>query len=154
VAEDGLDAIGKLRAGLPDFIITDLKMPRMSGVEFLDVVHKRLPQIPVIVISGLPPEEMPDGVAADAYYCKNASGFEQLLETMSALPGKPPLRTTPSNVDHKPVEARCDNHGNYVVGCDDCLREFSVPRAPHMGQNEKRAICIHCAKVVQFLAAD
>ena len=35
MAEDGLDAIGKLRTGLPDLIISDLKMPRMSGLSFL-----------------------------------------------------------------------------------------------------------------------
>jgi CheY-like chemotaxis protein len=32
-AVDGLDAIARLRAGLPDLIIFDLNMPRMSGIE-------------------------------------------------------------------------------------------------------------------------
>ena len=48
VAVDGLDAIGKLREGLPALIISDLNMPLMSGVEFLNVVRRRFPQIPVI----------------------------------------------------------------------------------------------------------
>jgi CheY-like chemotaxis protein len=47
-AVDGLDALGKLGAGLPDLIISDLVMPRMSGIELLDVVRIRFPQIPVI----------------------------------------------------------------------------------------------------------
>jgi len=34
-AVDGLDALGKLRAGPLDLIISDLKMPRMSGFELL-----------------------------------------------------------------------------------------------------------------------
>ena len=50
VAVDGLDAIGKLRAGPLDLIISDLKMPRMSGTEFLGIVRKRFPQLPVIYI--------------------------------------------------------------------------------------------------------
>ena len=58
-AVDGLDAIGKLRAGLPDLIISDLNMPRMSGLELLEVVRKRFPQIPVIVISAVAADEMP-----------------------------------------------------------------------------------------------
>jgi CheY-like chemotaxis protein len=37
-AEDGLDAIAKLHARLPDLIITDFYMPRMSGMELLGVV--------------------------------------------------------------------------------------------------------------------
>ena len=43
VAVDGLDAIGKLRKGLPALIISDLNMPLMSGVEFLNVVRRRFP---------------------------------------------------------------------------------------------------------------
>ena len=66
-AVDGLDALGKLRAGLPDLIISDLNMPRMSGIELLEVVRKRFPQIPVIVISAVAADEMPEEVVADAY---------------------------------------------------------------------------------------
>src|ERR1017187_10216940 len=78
-AVDGLDALGKLRAGLPDLIISDLNMPRMSGMELLHIVRNRFPQIPVIVISGKAPDEMPEGLAADAYFHKNGFGFDQLL---------------------------------------------------------------------------
>jgi len=154
MAEDGLDAIGKLRAGLPDLIISDLKMPRMSGIELLDVVRKRFPQIPVIAISGMAPGEISAGVSADAYYYKNASGFEQLIQTISDLTKRPPLRTPLPLLDNKPVQARCVRDGNYVIGCDDCLREFSVPRASHIGQNEKWTTCLHCGKVVHFIVAD
>ena len=66
-AVDGLDALGKLRTGLPDLIISDLNMPRMSGIELLEVVRKRFPQIPVIVISAVAADEMPEEVVADAY---------------------------------------------------------------------------------------
>ena len=154
VAVDGLDALGKLRAGPPDLIISDLNMPRMSGVELLEVVRKRFPQIPVIVISAVAADEMPEGVAADAYCHKNGFGFEQLLQTISDLTRKPPLRTAPPHVDNKPVQARWDGDGHYIIGCEDCLREFSVPRALHMGRDEKWTVCVHCGKVVQFLVAD
>ncbi len=89
-AVDGLDALGKLRAGLPDLIISDLNMPRMSGVELLAVVRKRFPQIPVMVISSVAADEMPKEVAADAYYHKSGFGFQQLLETISDLTRKLP----------------------------------------------------------------
>ena len=154
MAVDGLDALGKLRAGLPDLIISDLNMPRMSGVELLEVVRKRFPQIPVMVISAVAPDEMPEGVAADAYYHKSGFGFEQLLETISDLTRKPPLRTAPPPVDNEPVQARWDGNGHYIIGCEDCLREFSVPRVFHMGRDEKWTTCVHCGKVVQFLVAE
>ena len=154
VADDGLDAIAKLRGGLPDLIITDIKMPRMSGVELLRVVRKRFPQIPVIAFSGMAADEMPTGVLADAYCDKADSGFEQLLKTMSELTRKPTLRTAPSHVDDNPIQAKCDPDGTYALDCDDCLREFIVPSAPPSEQNEKWAICNHCGKVVRFHVAD
>jgi CheY-like chemotaxis protein len=154
MAEDGLDAIGKLRTGLPDLIISDLKMPRMSGIELLGVVRKRFPQIPVIAISGMAPGEIPAEVSADAYYYKNGSGFEQLIQTISELTQKPPLRTAPPDLDNKPVYARSDQDGRYVIDCDDCLREFGIPRANHIARNEKWTTCVHCGKIVHFLVAD
>ncbi len=153
-AVDGLDAIGKLRAGLPDLIISDLSMPRMSGLEFLNVVRRRFPQIPVIVISGVAANDMPEGVAADVYFHKNGFGFEQLLQTISDLTRKPPPRTAPPHVDLKPVQARWDRDGHYIIGCEDCLRVFSVPRAPNMGRNEKWTVCVHCGRAVWFHVTD
>ena len=129
-AVDGLDALRKLREGLPDMIISDLNMPHMSGTEFLDCVRKRFPQIPVIVMSEAAPDEMPEGLAADAYFHKNGFGFEQLLITALALSRKPPLRTAPPQVDNKPVQARWDRNGHYLMGCEDCLRVHSVSPAP------------------------
>jgi CheY-like chemotaxis protein len=60
-----------MRGALPDLIMTDLKMPNMSGFEFLSVVRRRFPQIPTIAISGKfqPPVE-PLGIFADAFFAK------------------------------------------------------------------------------------
>ena len=154
VAVDGLDAIGKLRAGPIDVIISDLNMPRMTGLELLGVVRKRFPQIPVIVISGVAANELPEGMAADAYYTKNEFLYDQLLQTIPALTGKQHLRTAPPQVDNEPVQARWDENGHDIIGCEDCLREFSVPRIFHIGRGEKSTICVHCGKVVHFLFAD
>jgi CheY-like chemotaxis protein len=154
VAVDGLDAIAKLRGGLPDLILSDIKMPRMSGPEFLEIVRKRFPQIPVIVISAVAPGELPAGLAADAYFHKNGFGFERLLETMSELIQKAPLRPAPSDEDAKPVPARCDNDGFHVVDCGDCLREFRVPRASDLVRDDKWTVCVHCGRVVRFFIVE
>ena len=151
VAVDGLDALGKLRAGLPDLIISDLHMPRMSGVELLDVVRKRFPQIPVIIVSGVPADEIPNEVSADAYYQKNGFEFEQRLRTISDLTAKPPLRTAPLQVDNKPVMARRDGDGNYVVECLDCLRSTVVPHEPKFSRGAHISTCMHCCGVLRWL---
>jgi CheY-like chemotaxis protein len=51
-AEDGIDGLVKLRDKLPKVIISDLQMPRMSGIEFISVVRRRFPSMPIIVLSG------------------------------------------------------------------------------------------------------
>jgi CheY-like chemotaxis protein len=153
VGTDGLDALAKLRMGLPDLIISDLNMPRMSGIEFLDVVRKRFPQIPVIVISAAASDELPDGLAADGYFRKNGFGFEQLLEIIAGLASKPPRRTPLPQLDSKPVQARWDGNGHYILDCEDCLRAFRVPRAPYLGRHDTWTTCVHCGKVVAFHAA-
>ena len=41
-----------LREVVPDLIITDLRMPNMSGFEFLSIMRRRYPHVPTIAISG------------------------------------------------------------------------------------------------------
>jgi len=50
-AEDGLDAIEKIESESPSLVITDLKMPRMDGMELLRHLRENRPDIPVIVIT-------------------------------------------------------------------------------------------------------
>lgn len=51
-AVDGLDGLHALSKSLPDLIISDLNMPRMSGFEFLAVVRERFPHIATVAVSG------------------------------------------------------------------------------------------------------
>ncbi len=45
------EALIALNSKKPDLIITDIKMPGMSGLEFLDKVSKKYPDIPTIIIT-------------------------------------------------------------------------------------------------------
>ena len=70
-AEDGFDALVALKRSLPDIIISDLRMPNMNGFEFLSVVRRRFPTVPVIVISGeFSGVDVPESVLADAFFQK------------------------------------------------------------------------------------
>ncbi len=51
-ADNGFDALLQLKRKKPDVIISDLNMPKMSGFEFLSVVRRRFPEIPVVAVSG------------------------------------------------------------------------------------------------------
>ena len=45
------EALLQLNSSQPDLIITDIQMPGMSGLEFLDKVSEKFPEIPTIIIT-------------------------------------------------------------------------------------------------------
>ena len=53
-AEGGLQALERLRAepGTVDLILTDMTMPKMTGLELAHQVHAQWPRLPVVLISG------------------------------------------------------------------------------------------------------
>lgn len=51
-AEDGLEGIEKIKNEDFDLILCDIKMPKMDGIEVLEVTKKIKPEIPIIMISG------------------------------------------------------------------------------------------------------
>jgi len=51
VAVDGLDGMGKVQGEVFDIVFTDIKMPRMGGLEFLRELKKYSPRTPVVVIT-------------------------------------------------------------------------------------------------------
>jgi two-component system, response regulator YesN len=52
MAEDGQQALELSRELKPDIIITDIRMPFMSGLEFISVMKKEQPETLIIFISG------------------------------------------------------------------------------------------------------
>jgi DNA-binding NtrC family response regulator len=51
VAQDGFQALSKLDEAGFDLVITDIRMPGMSGIDVLKTVHERWPRLPVIVMT-------------------------------------------------------------------------------------------------------
>ncbi|MDD5542443.1 MAG: response regulator [Acidobacteriia bacterium] len=98
-AQDGLDALDRLVQPLPDVIISDLIMPRMSGFEFLAVVRERFPSVPVIAISGeFMGNQLPPGVLADAFLPKGGFTTDQLCGKINELMSAPPVRPSSGSI--------------------------------------------------------
>lgn len=51
-AGDGLEALEVLNSNKVELIISDIVMPRMTGVQLLEIVHKEFPMIRVNMITG------------------------------------------------------------------------------------------------------
>jgi len=52
VAEDGMEAIEAVKKNPLDLMISDVKMPRMNGMELLSQVREVSPLLPIILITG------------------------------------------------------------------------------------------------------
>jgi DNA-binding NtrC family response regulator len=50
-ASSGEEAWDLVRAGDPDLVLTDLRMHGMDGIELLERLHNRYPEIPVVLLS-------------------------------------------------------------------------------------------------------
>ncbi len=58
MANDGFEAVQKLKDTSISLIVLDLKMPRMDGMSLLSHTREKYPDIPVIIVSGYRTAEM------------------------------------------------------------------------------------------------
>ena len=154
VAKDGFAALAQMHGALPDLIISDLKMPNMSGFEFLSIARRRFPQIPTIAVSGEfhPPIE-PLGVIADAFLSKPFSLDELEAKIAELLRDSPPRPAVKK--DRAPVWVP-RNGEYYVITCTECLRSFSIPaeKSVRVGRELRTLACIFCDAPVQFIVEE
>lgn len=91
-AEDGQQALELLPQFQPDLVVTDLRMPRMSGDELVRIMRESFPQLPVIVVSGeFLPDEFPTNLPADAFLPKGGCFITALEAKITQLLSPPEL---------------------------------------------------------------
>lgn len=86
-ASDGAEALTKLEDGKFAMVITDMRMPSMTGLELMEKVKETHPGMPVVLISGYSMEDIadpdsddkPDGFLAKPFMM---SDIEQLLNNL------------------------------------------------------------------------
>ena len=87
IAEDGLDALSAMAENCPDLIITDFKMPRMDGIEFLARVWDIYHDMPVIFSSAYYnyPEDLSPIHQGKTHYLPKPIHVEALLALLKKL---------------------------------------------------------------------
>jgi DNA-binding NtrC family response regulator len=107
VAEDGLDGLSAISESIPDLIISDFKMPRLNGIEFLAKVWETIPDMPVIFISAYfqYPEDLSDIHQGKTSFCPKPlnihdlkSKVEQHLNKIAAPESKNSNSVTTANI--------------------------------------------------------
>ena len=98
---DGLDGIEKVHALRPDVVITDLRMPKVDGLEVVDAVKQLDDNLPIIVLSGT-------GVMSDALEALRRGAWDYLAKPVVDL------------VELELVVARCIEKARLVQENREC----------------------------------
>ena len=117
-AEDGLEAIRRVEKLMPDLLLMDLSMPRMSGMAALKDIKKRFPETKVIILTVHKTEEYILAAlqaGADGYVLKDATHDELIMAIRIVLDGKPYLSP---GISQKVIEG-------YLSGKKRCGMETS-----------------------------
>ena len=151
VAADGFEALALMRGALPDLLISDLKMPNMSGFELLGIVRKRFPSVAVIAMSGeFTPVSVPPDLLADRYLEKAQTPPLEIVEVVREILASSPMRSQPAKSDLSPVWLPRSRSAYIVLTCIECLRSFSVPQHVAEGGRCPDESCPHCGSTVQY----
>ena len=52
-AADGVEGLEIFKRGHPDLVLTDLRLPKLDGMEVLSAIQEKSPDTPVIIVSGM-----------------------------------------------------------------------------------------------------
>jgi two-component system response regulator HydG len=77
-AADGVEALEQVETFRPDVVLSDVKMPRMNGVQLRDCLAARAP-VPVVVLMSAHPH-----VKIDGLYVSKPIGMSELYQTVAA----------------------------------------------------------------------
>jgi two-component system sensor histidine kinase and response regulator WspE len=97
VAVDGMDGWNALRTGRFDLVVTDVDMPRLGGIELVEMIRRdaRLKTLPVMIVSYKDrDEDRRRGLeaGADYYLPKGSFQDETLLQAVVDLIGSADAR--------------------------------------------------------------
>jgi CheY-like chemotaxis protein len=88
-AVNGMDAIDKLYLYTPDLIITDLRMPKMDGFDFIEKIKRsdELKSIPVVVFSAnaTPENENKSMQLGALKFLKKPTPIESILSSIHEI---------------------------------------------------------------------
>ena len=150
-AEDGFVALKILRQVLPDIILTDLRMPGMSGFELLSIVRRRFPHIPTIAISGeYILANMPLGLLVDHFFQKGGYTPEQLFTKMKEVIADSPIRPHLGKQILAPLWIPRMDADYLVVTCPECLRSASIADDT-VSEQLQEIDCVACGATVRYL---
>lgn len=87
-ATSAFEALDLLERKLPDIILIDLVMPKMSGLELIKIVKEKYPSVIMAALTGIDEEETLNecrALGVTEYLIKGALSAKELKETIERL---------------------------------------------------------------------
>jgi CheY-like chemotaxis protein len=155
-AEDGFGALLQLRKALPDVVVSDLDMPKMSGYELLSVIRRRFPDILTVAMSGAYQGcDVPCGVVADSFFAKGERP-KILLRSLEDLLHSALARSSDHHREFAPAwvpRNGNDSHGmpSVMLTCAECLRAFQVTVVEETTGQVLEIPCCFCLGISRYI---
>jgi len=150
-ATDGFEALRLLRETPPDIIISDLRMPIMSGFELLAIIRRRFPQIAVIVISGeFIVNLQTSGLLMNAFFQKGRYTPQELIATMRDLYSQSPILPALPKHTHAPLWINRRSTEYLIATCTECLRSFPIENDVPETHALQTAECPSCGTTITY----
>jgi CheY-like chemotaxis protein len=149
-ARDGFEALAVMGEAVPDLLVSDLRMPNMSGFELCSVVRQRFPSVAVIAYTG---EFVSAGnpiLLCDRIIAKDPKSSFELVDAIEGLLSQSPLRTQPAKLTALAVWVPRSANGYFVLTCHECLRSFSVLTCDGVIGEDAVAKCFYCGMDVRY----
>jgi DNA-binding NarL/FixJ family response regulator len=88
--QDGTDVLPLVSRARPDLVLLDVRMPHMDGLACLDEIHKRFPDIKVVMLSASTSQDLVDAAlrrGASAYISKSVDPTDLPSTLRQAIEG-------------------------------------------------------------------
>lgn len=143
-AEDGEEGIRKVKEEKPDLVLLDIIMPKMSGMEVLEIMHadKALSIIPVIIISNSGQQveiNRAKALGAKDYLVKAEFDPQEVIEKVDAVLGSSENSETEFSGGNPGTRAS-GGQSVLVVEDDQFLRDLIVKKLEEEGLKTIQAI--------------
>jgi DNA-binding NarL/FixJ family response regulator len=129
-AENGIELLDLLKGKTPDFILLDVRMPKMDGMEALERIKRQYPSMKVILLTVQHGQYVKESFytrGADAFLTKNTSE-KVLVDTIRAV----------HNNKHNPQRETLNKNLKFSP------RELEIITLVYMGKTNKEIADILC----------
>jgi DNA-binding NtrC family response regulator len=82
-ASNAVDALRSIEASAPTLLLSDVRMPGQTGIELVAKVRQRLPELPIVMMTGFANEDV-ESSRARVWWLQKPFTPEKLQTTISA----------------------------------------------------------------------